>query len=593
MELEEEQFEALAGDGAWYDAKVLGLLEARGGGKEGNKHRVRVEYQNCNQVVEEVVPWQHIRRRSQAFRVGQVPQCGSMVLAFQQRKSYDLYFDADVLEVQLQRAGAPQVLVEYLHGPEEGMKEWLPFQSLHCIRQNTLTFNQLKAALPGINAAQDLAAPGDATRGEGGVAHRSSGGTASGGSATSRAFGGGGSAARRHRQSRVPLHASGPPYLCCVCSKAFNHPPAHSSHERTHMLQIKSENPHLWHLLQNKLQNGHHGGAPVPPPAQNLAEDQLDACLGIEDKDVREGAAETRAGDAGPLAASACKGQGDVSGGPSGGDAAMRNAAPNAGSSEGTGAESKGATEKAKRNLNLDMKQILLTWKTADDEHIKEFKMRLREKHPHVSQDAKMCSDTQLLVDGSGIIRDKVVIDENGDPTLRECTEKERALTLKILRSQEHTRKMATREMDRARKEYTRFHLPLTLEAVRELGRDLRAAAPLPHSDKRHGPGRVQRLHTFSSAGGRWWAPTLDSLLDLSSHAVNHRPSGGAGSGQMSHGAGALSQTQARRPQHLVKQPSRTPAGADAHLKRGGLSQLTKSGNRPLILKCTLCCASL
>ena len=89
----------------------------------------------------------------------------------------------------------------------------------------------------------------------------------------------------------------------------------------------------------------------------------------------------------------------------------------------------------------------------------------------------------------------------------------------------------------------------------------MRAAAPLPHSDKRHGPGRVQRLHTFSSAGGRWWAPTLDSLLDLSSHAVNHRPSGGAGSGQMSHGAGALSQTQARRPQHLVKQPSRTPAG--------------------------------
>ena len=30
--------------------------------------------------------------------------------------------------------------------------------------------------------------------------------------------------------------AKGPPYYCCVCNKAFNHPPAHASHEKVHVL---------------------------------------------------------------------------------------------------------------------------------------------------------------------------------------------------------------------------------------------------------------------------------------------------------------------------------------------------------------------
>ena len=45
--------------------------------------------------------------------------------------------------------------------------------------------------------------------------------------------GSGGSGARASK----PAVRKGPPYLCCVCSKAFIHPPAHSSHERAHMLQ--------------------------------------------------------------------------------------------------------------------------------------------------------------------------------------------------------------------------------------------------------------------------------------------------------------------------------------------------------------------
>ena len=56
---------------------------------------------------------------------GQVPASGSMVLAFQQRKSYDLYYDADVVEVKADAAGEPQVLVQYLHGPEERMTEYV------------------------------------------------------------------------------------------------------------------------------------------------------------------------------------------------------------------------------------------------------------------------------------------------------------------------------------------------------------------------------------------------------------------------------------------------------------------------------------
>jgi hypothetical protein len=48
---------------------------------------------------------------------------------------------------------------------------------------------------------------------------------------TPRGFGGSGASASK------PTVRKGPPYLCCVCSKAFIHPPAHSSHERAHMLQ--------------------------------------------------------------------------------------------------------------------------------------------------------------------------------------------------------------------------------------------------------------------------------------------------------------------------------------------------------------------
>ena len=546
-EVEEELFEALAGDGAWYDAKLLGLLEARPGQDGNSKHRVRVEYQNCNQVVAEVVPWQHIRRRSQAFRIGQVPECGSMVLAFQQRKSYDLYYDADVMQVKVEGDKDPQMLVQYLHGPEEGMQEWLPFHSLHCVRQQSLTFNQLKALLSSsISVSRDAATPVGCTQtpSRGAVSRVRRGAGEEGGGAwalwaggTPRGSGGSGASARK------PAVLKGPPYLCCVCSKAFNHPPAHSSHERAHLLRIRSQK--------------HGRGARVLE--EPMVED-APTCMQIEGEHVREKSAEeTGAGDivsketynsvkrdqaaadTGSLVANGGKGKGGEitpHGVAGSGDVEMRNGSSDDGLNGGKGAEEtqvegKGSAEKEKRGvnvetrqMNLDMRQILLTWKTADEEHIKEFKRRLREKHPHVSQDAKMCSDTQLLVDCSGIIRDKVVIDDNGDPTLRECSEKERAITLKILRSQEHTRKMAARELDRARKEYTRFHLPLTLEGVRELGHAMRAITPLPTTDRRPGQGRVQRLHTFSSAGGRWWAPTLDCLLDLSTHAVTQRPAG-------------------------------------------------------------------
>ena len=122
--IEGEKFEALSADGAWYDAKVLSLLEVCSADESlAVEYRARVQYQNCNQVISEELPFQHIRRRSEAFSGGQVPQVGTIVLAFQQRKSYDLYYDADVLEIR--PAGEPQVLVQYLHGPEERTQEWL------------------------------------------------------------------------------------------------------------------------------------------------------------------------------------------------------------------------------------------------------------------------------------------------------------------------------------------------------------------------------------------------------------------------------------------------------------------------------------
>ena len=61
------------------------------------------------------------------------------VLAFQQRKSYDLYYDAEVLQVTASATAEVEVLVQYLHGPEEGMQEWLPLHSLHRIRQQVLS----------------------------------------------------------------------------------------------------------------------------------------------------------------------------------------------------------------------------------------------------------------------------------------------------------------------------------------------------------------------------------------------------------------------------------------------------------------------
>ncbi len=64
----------------------------------------------------------------------------TQVLAFQQRKSYDLYYDAEVLQVKASAtAEVEEVLVQYLHGPEEGMQEWLPLHSLHRIRQQVLS----------------------------------------------------------------------------------------------------------------------------------------------------------------------------------------------------------------------------------------------------------------------------------------------------------------------------------------------------------------------------------------------------------------------------------------------------------------------
>ena len=67
------------------------------------------------------------------------------VLAFQQRKSYDLYYDAEVLQVKASATAEVEVLVQYLHGPEEGMQEWLPLHLLHRIRQQVLSLLALLA----------------------------------------------------------------------------------------------------------------------------------------------------------------------------------------------------------------------------------------------------------------------------------------------------------------------------------------------------------------------------------------------------------------------------------------------------------------
>ena len=119
------------------------------------------------------------------------------------------------------------------------MQEWLPFHSLHCIRQQSLTFNQLKALLSSsISVPGDSAVGGKQTPSRGAVSRVRRGAGEEGGGAwafgaggTPRGSGGSGASASK------PVVQKGPPYLCCVCSKAFIHPPAHSSHERAHMLQ--------------------------------------------------------------------------------------------------------------------------------------------------------------------------------------------------------------------------------------------------------------------------------------------------------------------------------------------------------------------
>ena len=406
-----DQFEALAGDGAWYDAEVLDLIEESpaDGVVLAKKHKVRVQYQNCNQVVAEELPFKHIRRRSEAFRAEQVPIVGSTVLAFQQRKSYDLYYDAEVLQVKsndlavhpirdddtsTSQPSDVQVLVQYLHGPEERTEEWLPLQSLHRIREQPLSFTQLKAIL--------------------------------------------------------------------IC---------------THK--------HLDAVPDNNTRN-HSDGV--------------------------------------------------------------------------------GKIEDGGGGLTVDMRQILLTWKTAPDEHIQQFKARLRARHPDVPLDAKMCSDTQLLVDGSGDIRNKVVVDDQGEPTLCDCTEHERALTIKILRKQAETRKIAVAELDQARTEYTRFHLPLTLQDVHELGPELRSDTFFPGAVTR------QFTHTFSTMGGRWWPSTLDPLLESAFYHAQKHKSAGHGQGVGVHGAGCF-QVQARRPQHTNINNRKEKMGGQ--LKRGPGSGLT------------------
>ena len=392
-----EQFEALAVDGAWYDAKVLGIVEERMDDSPA-RYTVRVEFQNCNQVITEELPLKHIRRRSETFRAGQFPQVGTTVLAFQQRKSYDLYYDADVIQVTLEPGTEPKILVQYLHGPEERMEEWLPLQALHRIHQKLVSAGELKAIVPcsikAVSTENQMKAvknmPGEQVpiASEKILANPAASGLA---------------------------HSKGPPYKCCVCGKAFSHPPAHSSHERAHLQQLSSsERARLLHRKEadrpSQIASGPARVVPlqgtVDEPVSIVAEAAASRKM-VEVQVVEKASADQRS-----------KGK-DA-------NQRMSDAAP--------------ATEELQwSSVNedkLDMKSILSTWKTADEEHVKAFKKKLRQKHPEVSADAKMCSDTQLLVDGSGVIRNKVVIDSAGEPALRACTEKERALTIKILSRQ-------------------------------------------------------------------------------------------------------------------------------------------------------------
>jgi len=63
-----------------YDARILNLVELEVGLESNHSnHKVRVQYQNCNPGIAEDLPVRHVRRRSEAFRAGQVPQVGKMV----------------------------------------------------------------------------------------------------------------------------------------------------------------------------------------------------------------------------------------------------------------------------------------------------------------------------------------------------------------------------------------------------------------------------------------------------------------------------------------------------------------------------------
>ena len=488
-----EQFEALAGDGAWYDAKVLELMEERSEHLPPT-YRVRVEFQNfnCNQVITEDRPFKHIRRRSEAFRVGQLPQVGTTVLAFQQRKSYDLYYDADVIRLKLDPGSEPQVLVQYLHGPEERKEEWLPLQALHRIQQTAVTVGQMKTNFPcsvipmltdkQIPKMKQL--PRQDLRALSGKSIASPAGSGLAG-------------------------VKGPPYCCCVCGKAFNHPPAHSSHEKAHLQQLSSSE--RARILQLKEANKR------PPIAAGVAHAHARSTDGREEDEADAPASVVPESDASQKLierqVSVDQKDSDVH-------------QPEPGAAPAKECFQMSSVDEEK----LDMKEILRTWKTADEEHIKVFKRKLRHKHPEVSQDAKMCSDTQLLIDGSGIIRHRVDIDSAGQPTLRACTEKERAMTIKILSRQADTRKLAFAELDWARKVYTRFHLPLTLEAVRDLGQDLRSDHRCRDADKRVGS------YTFSTLGGRCWVPILDPLLEASLLPTQKKLAALGQGGGMGHG---------------------------------------------------------
>ena len=370
--------------------------------------------------------WVHprfVRPRSIRYIAGECPpQPGAAVLATLLRDGEEVYYDADVVHVRVV-AGKQDVLVEYVHGEMVGETKWLPLSDIFRLCD--------RPTLPLGLRGQAVAPPAEVESG-GARDNPEEDETVHGGQIEG--------AEGKNPETEAMIGGS-----ACAGEKSGEDVQGLKQRRQKQCANVKTVST----VSSFPFANGSAGGARVHKEAMPegrapvVVLPECDApCSSSQNSLVLHG---TDAGMA------KTRGEGGV-----------------------------GVHE-------MDYSEVLRTWQTAAPEMVSKFKETLLQRFPFLPPEVQIASGVNLLLDGSGVLQYMVYVGaDSGLPEIKFLTPEQWTSGARLLQARGRFRRAAMTEATHCGCGFERWHVPLDLQAVREL----------PHSIK------VQRV-LAPSCGGR------------------------------------------------------------------------------------------